>query len=267
MRSLKKPGILNEKNSSNSGSEYISSHTVRQLANKNYMPIIYDNLSTGYREFIRDYEFIEGDIGDFDRLIFIFKKHEIECVINFTSFIAFGESVKLPIKYYENNLSCTIKLFWATIEREVKNFIFSYSDTVYGSPKKTPITENSSLKPINPYGRSKLFIEEILKDLDIAHGMKSICLRYFNAAGSSPIGDIGENHIPETHLIPLITRSIIDNNYALTVFRTDYATPDGTCIRDHIHVNDLASAHVLALDFLLSQKNQMCSTLETIESL
>lgn len=140
------------------------------------------------------------------------------------------------------------------IEREVKNFIFSSSAAVYGFAKKTPITENSSLKPINPYGRSKLFIEEILKDLDIAHGMKSICLRYFNAAGSSPIGDIGENHIPETHLIPLIMRSIMDNNYTLTVFGTDYATPDGTCIRDYIHVNDLASAHVLALDFLLSQK-------------
>lgn len=236
------------------GAGYIGSHTVRHLANKNYIPIIYDNLSTGYREFIRDYEFIEGDIGDFDKLVSVFQQHEIECVINFASFIAVGESVKLPLKYYKNNISCTIELFRAMIERGVNNFIFSSSAAVYGFPEKTPITENSPLKPMNPYGRSKLFIEEILKDLDISDGMKSICLRYFNASGASPISDIGENHIPETHLIPLIMRSIMDSNYILTVFGTDYTTPDGTCIRDYIHVNDLASAHVLALDLLLSQK-------------
>ena len=236
------------------GAGYIGSHTVRQLSKNNYIPIIYDNLSTGHKEFIRDYEFIEGDIGDFDKLTSVFKKHEIECVVNFASFIAVSESVKLPLKYYKNNLSCAIELFRAMIESGLNHFIFSSSAAVYGFPEKTPITENSPLKPINPYGRSKLFIEEILKDLDISDGIKSICLRYFNAAGASPIGDIGENHIPETHLIPLIMRSIIDKNYSLTVFGTDYATPDGTCIRDYIHVNDLASAHVLALDYLLSQK-------------
>jgi UDP-glucose 4-epimerase len=236
------------------GAGYIGSHTVRQLANKNYEPIIYDNLSTGHRESIKDYEFIEGDIGDFDKLGAVFKKYEIECVMNFASFIAVGESVSSPIKYYKNNVSCTIELFRAMIERGVNNFIFSSSAAVYGFPEKTPITENSALRPINPYGRSKLFIEEILQDLDVSDCMKSICLRYFNAAGASPVSDIGENHIPETHLIPLIIRSIIDNDYTLTVFGSDYPTPDGTCIRDYIHVNDLASAHVLALDFLLSQK-------------
>jgi len=236
------------------GAGYIGSHTVRQLAHKNYTPVIYDNLSTGYREFVQDFEFIEGDIGDFDTLVSVFKKHEIECVINFASFIAVGESVKLPLKYYANNLSCTIELFRAMMESGVKKFIFSSSAAVYGYPEKIPVTEDSPLTPINPYGRSKLFIEEILKDLDISDGMKSICLRYFNAAGASPGSDIGENHIPETHLIPLIMRSIIDNNYTLTVFGADYPTPDGTCIRDYIHVNDLASAHVLALDFLLSQE-------------
>jgi len=236
------------------GAGYIGSHTVRQLAKKNYMPVIYDNLSTGYKDFIKDYELIEGDIGDFDKLVSVFKKHEIECVINFASFIAVGESVKLPLKYYKNNIACTIELFRAMIERGVNNLIFSSSAAVYGFPEKTPVTENSLLKPINPYGKSKLYIEEILRDLDISNGMKSICLRYFNAAGASPASDIGENHIPETHLIPLIIRSIIDKNFNLTVYGTDYSTLDGTCIRDYVHVNDLASAHVLAIDFLLSNK-------------
>ncbi|HDQ04176.1 MAG TPA: UDP-glucose 4-epimerase GalE [Deltaproteobacteria bacterium] len=235
------------------GAGYIGSHTVRQLADKKYIPLIYDNLSTGYKEFVGDFEFIKGDIGDYDKLISVFKKHEIECVMNFASFIAVGESVKLPLKYYKNNLADTIELFRAMVDSGIKNFIFSSSAAVYGLPEVTPITENSPLNPINPYGRSKLYIEEILKDLDISDGIKSISLRYFNAAGASSSGDIGENHIPETHLIPLIMRAILDDSYTLNVFGTDYPTKDGTCIRDYIHVDDLASAHVLALEYLLTQ--------------
>jgi len=236
------------------GAGYIGSHTVRKLANENYNPIIYDNFSTGYKDLIEGFELIEGDIGDFDKLVAVFKKYEISCVINFASFIAVGESVQFPLKYYKNNLSCTIELFRAMVARGVKNFIFSSSAAVYGFPEQTPVTENNPLIPINPYGRSKLYIEEMLRDLDISDGMKSVCLRYFNAAGASPSGNIGENHIPETHVIPLIMRSILDKRYTITVFGTDYATADGTCIRDYIHVNDLASAHVLALDFLLEHQ-------------
>jgi UDP-glucose 4-epimerase len=233
------------------GAGYIGSHVVKILAEKGFKPIVYDNLINGFQESVKDYEFIKGDIGDYDTLASVFKKHDIECVMNFSSFIAVGESVELPLKYYENNVSKTITLFKAMKDSRINSFIFSSTAAVYGFPDTIPITENTALNPINPYGRTKFFLEEILRDLDKSDNFKSICLRYFNVAGADESGKIGESHSPETHLIPLVIRAVLDPDYELAVFGTDYKTHDGTCIRDYIHVNDLASAHILALDHLL----------------
>lgn len=228
------------------GAGYIGSHVMRMLAAEGFKPIVYDNLSGGFREFVKEFEFIEGDIGDYARLTELFRSKSIECVMNFASYIAVGESVKLPLKYYQNNVASTLELLRAMIDAGVKRFIFSSSAAVYGSPQTVPIPEESKLSPENPYGRTKYFIEEVLHDLEASSGLKSISLRYFNAAGADPSGDIGESHTPETHLVPLALRAALDSSYTLTVFGADYDTPDGTCIRDYIHVNDLALAHVLA---------------------
>jgi UDP-glucose 4-epimerase len=233
------------------GAGYIGSHVVRMLAARGYEPIVYDNLINGFKDFIKGYELITGDIGDYEKLTDIFKTRNIECVMNFASYIAVGESVSLPLKYYENNVSRTITLFQAMADSDIDKFIFSSTAAVYGYPDNIPITEESALNPINPYGRTKFFIENVLKDLEISDNIRSVCFRYFNAAGADPSGEIGESHVPETHLIPLVMRSIIDENYFLTIFGTDYNTPDGTCVRDYIHVNDLASAHILGLERLL----------------
>jgi UDP-glucose 4-epimerase len=233
------------------GAGYIGSHVVKMLAERGYRPVVYDNISNGFRESVRDFEFIKGDIGDYESVAAALKQHDIQCVMNFASFIAVGESVQLPLKYYENNVSQTITLFRAMKDCGVKKIIFSSTAAVYGYPENTPVTENTKPDPINPYGRTKFFIEEILRDLDRSDSLKSICLRYFNVAGADPSGEIGESHMPETHLIPLILRSILDPAYRITVFGSDYKTHDGTCIRDYIHVNDLASAHILALERLM----------------
>ncbi len=234
------------------GAGYIGSHTVRELAARGYNPVVYDNLSGGFRDFVKEYEFIQGDIGDIDAVMKALREKNIHCVMNFASYIAVGESVQNPMKYYDNNVSRTLVLFEAMRRCGVLNFIFSSTAAVYGFPEENPITEESLLKPINPYGRSKLFIEEVLSDLERSEGMRSVRLRYFNAAGADPSGAIGESHVPETHLIPLVMRSILED-YTLTIYGTDYRTHDGTCVRDYIHVNDLASAHVLALDNLLER--------------
>ncbi len=234
------------------GAGYIGSHVVRQLATRGYRPVVYDNLVHGTRGFVKDFDFIEGDIGDREKLAGAFKQYGIEAVMNFASYIAVGESVQKPLLYFENNVARTFVLFAAMLDGGIKKFVFSSTAAVYGYPDRVPIVEESALAPINPYGRTKYFIEEALRDLDTANGMKSVCLRYFNAAGADPSGEIGENHVPETHIIPLVIRSILEPGYTLTIFGTDYRTPDGTCIRDYVHVNDLAEAHVLALDSLFS---------------
>ncbi len=234
------------------GAGYIGSHVVRRLEAKGFIPVIYDNLSGGFRDFVSEYEFIEGDIGDYETVTSVMKSHSIECVMNFASYIAVGESCQNPVKYYDNNVSKTITLLKAMIDCGVKKYIFSSTAAVYGNPDVVPITENSALKPESPYGRTKLMIEQILADLDRSDNFRYIALRYFNAAGADPGGMIGESHVPETHLIPLIIRAAIDPGYTLTVFGEDYATEDGTCIRDYIHVNDLADAHVLAVEKLFT---------------
>lgn len=233
------------------GAGYIGSHVARLLQKRGFKPIIYDNLVNGFREFVSGFEFIKGDIGDYKKLMRLFRKREIRAVMNFASFIAVGESVKKPLVYYENNVAETLSLFRAMIDSNIKSFIFSSTAAVYGYPDSVPIVEESRLKPINPYGNTKYFIEKVLQDLEISDNFKSISLRYFNASGADPSGEIGESHVPETHLIPLVMRSVIDPGYKIKIFGTDYDTPDGTCIRDYIHVNDLASAHVLALESLL----------------
>jgi UDP-glucose 4-epimerase len=233
------------------GAGYIGSHVTRLLAKRGFNPIVYDNLSGGFKEFVSGYEFIEGDIGDFDKLTHVLSHKKIQCVMNFASFIAVGESVQFPLKYYENNVAKTITLFEAMIKTNVKRFIFSSSAAVYGNPETIPIPEESPMKPESPYGKTKYFIEEVLKDLSKSNSFNSISLRYFNAAGADESGEIGESHVPETHLIPLVIRAVLDLQYTVTIFGTDYNTPDGTCIRDYIHVNDLGTAHILALEKLL----------------
>lgn len=234
------------------GAGYIGSHVVRRLAAKGFIPVIYDNLSGGFRDFVSDFEMIVGDIGDYDKVAESIKKHSIDCVMNFASFIAVGESCQNPLKYYENNVSQTVTLLRAMIDCGVKKYIFSSTAAVYGNPEEVPITENSPLKPESPYGRTKLMVEQMLADLEKSDDFRYIALRYFNVAGADPDGKIGESHVPETHLIPLILRAAIDPEYTITVFGEDYPTPDGTCIRDYIHVYDLADAHVLAVEKILS---------------
>ncbi len=233
------------------GAGYIGSHVTRLLAKRGFNPVVYDNLSGGFKDFVAGYEFIEGDIGDFDKLIYVLSHKKIQCVMNFASFIAVGESVQYPLKYYENNVARTFTLFEAMIKTNVKRFIFSSSAAVYGNPEVIPIPEESPMKPESPYGKTKYFIEEVLRDLSSSDSFNAISLRYFNAAGADESGQIGESHVPETHLIPLVIRAVLDPQYTVTIFGTDYNTPDGTCIRDYIHVNDLGDAHILALEKLL----------------
>ena len=233
------------------GAGYIGSHVVKLLAERGYEPVVYDSLENGFRDFVRGFELVEGDIGDREKLIALFNDRGIECVMNFASYIAVGESVQRPLKYYENNAAKTLELFRAMLAAGVKRFIFSSTAAVYGYPEEVPIREVSPLRPINPYGRTKLFIEDVLRDLDASDSFRSVSLRYFNAAGADPSGTIGESHVPETHLIPLALRAVMDGDYALSIFGTDYGTHDGTCVRDYIHVNDLADAHIRALEDLL----------------
>ncbi len=234
------------------GAGYIGSHVVRKLAARGFEPIIFDDLSAGIRDFVADYELIQGDIGDYDALAAVFKKHDIACVMNFASFIAVGESCQNPLKILRQQCGPYHHALSGDEGSRVKKFIFSSTAAVYGNPEEVPITEKSKLQPESPYGRTKLMIEQVLGDLDKSDGFKYIALRYFNAAGADPAGAIGESHVPETHLIPLVMRSILDPSFSLTVFGEDYPTPDGTCIRDYIHVYDLADAHVLAVEKLLA---------------
>lgn len=236
------------------GAGYIGSHTVKMLYKKGYDVIVYDNLSKGYREFAKWGRFIEGDISDDKKLKKVFQKYKIDAVMHFCAFIEVGESVVEPEKYYKNNLVNTITLINTMKDAGIKNFIFSSTAAIFGEPENIPIKEDDPKNPINPYGRTKLFVEEILEDYEKAYGFNSICFRYFNAAGADPDGEIGEAHNPESHLIPLILDAAMGKREAIKIFGTDYPTKDGTCIRDYIHVNDLAEAHILGLEFLLREK-------------
>ena len=236
------------------GAGYIGSHVNKYISQKGYSTIVYDNLITGHREFARWGEFILGDTSDKKQVELVFEHYPIEAVFYFAAYAYVGESVSNPQKYYKNNLQFTITLLEVMQKYGVKNFIFSSTCATYGVPQEIPIPETHPQNPINPYGRSKLAVEWILEDYARAYGINYVSLRYFNAAGADPEGEIGERHTPETHLIPLILEVALGKRKDVKIFGTDYPTPDGTCIRDYIHVIDLAQAHWLGLEYLKSEK-------------
>ncbi len=234
------------------GAGYIGSHVVKELGEKGYDVVVVDNLSKGYEKAVLHGKLEVGDLSDRDFLSKVFKKYNIEAVIHFAAFIEVGESVKEPVKYYKNNTGNTLNLLETMLDNNVDKFIFSSTAAVYGNPVKVPIPETEEIKPINPYGQSKAFVEQILKDLSQSKNLKYVSLRYFNASGADPSGLIGERHHPESHLIPLILKTAKGERESIKIFGTDYPTPDGTCIRDYIHVSDLADVHILALEHLLN---------------
>jgi UDP-glucose 4-epimerase len=234
------------------GAGYIGSHMVKDLLDAGYHVITLDDLSTGHRELLPGGEFVEGGLGDTVLLDKLFSTHNISSVMHFAAFSLVGESVEKPLKYYRNNMAATAELLDSMIRHSVKRFIFSSTAAVYGEPIDIPIRESHPCKPTNPYGESKIAVERMLKDCDSAYGLKYISLRYFNAAGADKSGEIGERHRNETHLIPLVLEVAAGRRKNIKIFGADYPTPDGTCIRDYIHVNDLTGAHLLALNSLLS---------------
>ena len=233
------------------GAGYVGSHACKALARHGFMPVVYDNLSYGHADSVRWGPLERGDILDRARLDEVIGVHRPAAIMHFAAFIAVGESVADPGKYYRNNVAGALNLIEAARDHGIGAFVFSSTAAVYGIPDLVPIPENAPKRPINPYGHSKWMVETMLRDFGAAHGLKSTALRYFNAAGADPDGETGERHEPETHLIPLALDAVAGNGRPLTVFGEDYPTADGTCIRDYIHVADLAEAHVAALRALL----------------
>jgi UDP-glucose 4-epimerase len=229
------------------GAGYIGSHTIKQLLEKKHKIIVYDNLEYGHKEFIpKEVVFIHSNLSDYDKLNDTIKKYSINAIIHFAAYAYVGESVKNPSRYFNNNVSNGIKLLDAMVENKIKYIVFSSSCATYGTPKEIPITENCNQNPINPYGFTKLIFEKMLDYYENAYDIKSISLRYFNAAGATKDSSIGEKHNPETHIIPNLI-----NNQTFEIYGNDYETKDGTCIRDYIHVIDLADAHIKALEYLI----------------
>ena len=245
------------------GAGYIGSHTVRALRRSGFEAVVFDNLSSGRREFAGDAELVAGDLRDREAVRAVLSGRPFAAVLHFASLIQVGESYADPRKYYEHNLTTSLNLLGAMLDAGVKAFVFSSTAAVYGLPETTPIPEDHPLRPFNAYGQTKAAVENILRDYDRAYGLKSISLRYFNAAGADPEGGLGESHDPETHLIPNILLAALGRKPALDVFGTDFPTPDGTAVRDYIHVTDLAAAHVLALGVLLSQRRSEAVNLGT----
>ncbi|GJD20759.1 UDP-glucose 4-epimerase [Rivularia sp. IAM M-261] len=238
------------------GAGYIGAHAVLALLNAGYEVIVLDNLSYGHRELVEEVlqvKLIVGDTNDRALLDNIFSNHNIEAVMHFAAFIAVGESVTDPAKYYRNNVTGTLTLLEAMVDASIKKFIFSSTCALYGVPKFIPLTEDHPIDPISPYATSKWMVERILSDFDTAYNLKSVRFRYFNAAGADPDGKLGEDHEPETHLIPLVLLAALGKRESIYIFGTDYPTEDGTCIRDYIHVADLAQAHVQGLEYLLKE--------------
>ncbi|MCP1501139.1 UDP-glucose 4-epimerase [Pseudomonas migulae] len=234
------------------GAGYIGSHMVKHLLRAGHELVVADNFSTGYRDALTGGKLVELDIADAHALDALFAAHRFDAVFHFASFIQVGESVTEPAKYYQNNLAATLTLLQAMVRANIKHFVFSSTAAVYGDPVYVPIDEEHPKAAINPYGRSKWMVEQVLEDFDRAYGLKSVCLRYFNAAGADPEGQLGERHEPETHLLPLILQAASGRRASITVYGRDYDTPDGTCIRDYVHVADLAAAHALAVDYLVA---------------
>ena len=236
------------------GAGYIGSHMVKYLLDNGHQVVTLDNLSTGYGDAVLGGEFIAGDLSDRLMLDRLFSHQTIDGVMHFASFIQVGESVEKPALYYQNNVVNTLNLLDAMIAHRVLRFIFSSSAAIFGEPEEVPIPESHRKAPINPYGRTKWMVEQILTDYDHAYDLKSVCLRYFNAAGADPSGHLGERHEPETHLIPLVLQAASGLRNQINVFGRDYDTPDGTCIRDYVHVTDLCQAHLSALQMITDKK-------------
>ena len=232
------------------GAGYIGSHAVKQLAHAGYETVTLDNLVYGHRDAVQTGAFEQGDMGDAPFVRGVFGRHKIDAVMHFAAYTYVGESVADPAKYFENNVAATLTLLQEMRAAGVDKLIFSSTCAIYGEPERIPLTEDHPRHPLSPYGRSKWMVEQILQDYDRAYGLRSIAFRYFNAAGADPDGDIGERHTPESHLIPLVFEAI-RSGAPIQVFGDDYPTPDGTCVRDYIHVVDLARAHVLGLEQLL----------------
>ncbi|MED4228228.1 UDP-glucose 4-epimerase GalE [Neobacillus cucumis] len=236
------------------GAGYIGSHLVKELVEKEDV-VVLDNLSTGHREAIdKRAIFVRGDLGNEEDLQMVFRSYPIKAVMHFAAYSLVGESVVDPLKYYENNVASTLTLLKVMMKFKVKNFIFSSTAATYGIPDVELIDETTKTAPINPYGQSKLMVEQMLADFSKSYGLNYVVLRYFNAAGAHESAAIGESHDPETHLIPIILQQLLGAREKVSVFGSDYDTPDGTCIRDYIHVTDLAEAHILALEALLSEE-------------
>jgi UDP-glucose 4-epimerase len=233
------------------GAGYIGSHAVRRLLGAGHEVVVFDNLIYGHRESVPEsVRFVEGELSDKKLLERTFEENEFDAVMHFAGFAYVGESVEKPGKYFWNNVVSGLNLLDACVKYNVKKFIFSSSCAVYGTPLKLPIVEDEKKDPESPYGETKFVFENFLRWYDKAHGLKYVSLRYFNAAGADESGEIGEDHDPETHLIPLVLDAALGRRGEIKIFGTDYETPDGTCVRDYIHVNDLADVHVLALDKL-----------------
>src|SRR6266481_4145001 len=243
------------------GAGYIGSHTARVLRKQGHETVIYDNLSTGYERLAKGFELVVGDIADTAKLRPVMNR--VDAVMHFAAHAYVGESVRNPRKYFQNNVEAALNLLNTALDAGVTKFVFSSTCAVYGIPAKVPITEDTIRKPINPYGISKLFLENALEAYSPAYGLRYAALRYFNAAGADDSGEIGELHDPETHLIPLALSASQPDGPALNIFGTDYPTPDGTCIRDYIHVNDLAEAHALALARLADGGESFAANLGT----
>lgn len=234
------------------GAGYIGSHACKALAAAGYTPVVYDNLSYGHEWAVKWGPLEVGDIGDHARLQTVIRKHQPVAVMHFAAFAYVGESVANPLKYYRNNVAGTLTLIEEMLDAGIDKMVFSSTCATYGIPEEIPIKESHVQQPVNPYGASKLMVERLLRDAGSAHGLRSISLRYFNAGGADPDGEVGESHDPETHLIPLVLDAAIGRRPFITVYGGDYPTVDGTCIRDYIHVSDLAMAHVHALQALES---------------
>jgi UDP-glucose-4-epimerase GalE len=236
------------------GAGYIGSHAVRLLLSRGHDVTVYDNLSMGHRAAVPSGRLIVGDLSEKDRLDHALMERRIEAVMHFAALAYVGESVQQPAKYYHNNIVNTLTLLDAMRRHRIDRIVFSSTCATYGIPERSPINEETPQQPINPYGFTKLAIEHALADYSHAYALGYAALRYFNAAGATPDGSIGEDHDPETHLIPLVLQTALGQREAVQVFGTDYQTPDGTCIRDYIHVDDLAEAHALALEALAPGK-------------
>ena len=232
------------------GAGYIGSHACKVLEQSGFRPVVLDNLVYGHEWAVKWGPLVVGDTADVELICNVIEEHKPVAVMHFAAFAYVGESTENPQKYYKNNVSGTLGLLEAMVRTNLKEFVFSSTCATYGVPSGKTIPENHPQSPINPYGHSKLMVEQILRDYDAAYGLRSVSLRYFNAAGADPDGEIGEDHDPETHLIPLVLDAASGRREAITIFGTDYDTPDGTCVRDYIHVTDLAEAHVNALKYL-----------------